>query len=371
MNMVGIGRAGKVASEKAVVTVAVPIGDLGLSRRGAERLLEYLKDVGAVIGYKVPHDTRVRETFDDDGPSGHSVELKNPSGGFQSLQRANIHDYVRALGVYNGLEYTVDWGETAATISFRPLEQTLPVSAEDSLRARMRDLFLPYVYKACRAMGKSLVGQGFRVREPVPATLITYNAQVSGFAIIVKYPFPKAEDEAGITEVYNRMLPFIADAHARGLHLRAETLKEGDVTMMFFTRSRRFVPSIYETRSVLRPVIVRRQRTAGLQFAFMSGSTHRACRKLATSFKKDFNILTRPLPALHVKGHTVVLRYKQGAGGKLVHDSYTMVVGRAADSLATKYHIQASVRHSEEARMLVVTFHCGVAPHWDTSRVYL
>ncbi len=78
-----------------------------------------------------------------------------------------------------------------------------------------------------------------------------------------------------------------------------------------------------------------------------------------------------PGDSLHVKGYTVVLRYKQGAGGRLVHDSYSMVVGRAAEKLGTQHRVESSIRHSPETRMLSVTFHHGAASHGETSRLYL
>ena len=242
MNVARTRRSEKVASDKAVVTAPAPIGDLRLSLRGADRLLEYLKEAGAVLGYRVPPDARVTEILDGTGPAGHALQLKSPPSGFLPLQRVTIEDYVKALSAYNGLEYTIEWDEPVSTIALIPLEGRMS-TAKTNTRRRVRDLLLPSAYKACRDMGKVLVAHGFRVREPVPAALITHKSKVNGFAIIVKYPYPKSTDKAGIGEVYDRILPFMADAHARGLHLRAETLREGDTTLMFFTRSRRFVPT--------------------------------------------------------------------------------------------------------------------------------
>ena len=286
MNTSRVRQPVTVVSDKAVVTMAAAQGHMATSRRAADRLLGYVKDVGAVIGYRLPPDTRITEIRDGDGPNGHAVHLKAPAAGFLPLQRTSIENYVEALAAYHGLEFTIEWGVPLSVVSLLPLPQTLSVAGREGLRKRMRDMLLPHVYKACRGMGKALVAQGFRVREPVPATLITHRSQVDGFAILLKYPFPHAEDKAGITEVYDRILPFMADAHARDNHLRAETLREGDATMMFFTHSHNFVPTIYETGAVIRPVIVRRSSAAAS--AIEAGAIARNVRRFiptAPSFR--------------------------------------------------------------------------------------
>ncbi|MBI1756317.1 MAG: hypothetical protein HY248_04930 [Fimbriimonas ginsengisoli] len=344
----------------------------GPSYHAIRYLIDHLRASGKAIRYTLKADPPIKEIIDEGGTAGHWVALPAPTGGFSEAQKARIEGYAQTLTYWRKLMLEIDWRERDVVIAFRaPSEAPAAEGEEQSFAERFREWMLDKGFKVARGIGRNLVGQGFKVREPVPATLVTSTHQVNGYALMLRYPFDRSDDHAGITEVYDRMVPLLADVFAHEAGMQSETLREADVTTVFVTRSKRYVSTLYEPRFDFRFITRRRTARGFFEDWFTLRATIRACRALRAKYKKGFTMF-KPMPALGVRGHMLAMIYKKGAGGVVVDEAYILAVSRMTEKLMERFHLQASVRHRPENRMLQVTFYSGIDVDWNiTSKAYL
>ncbi|MBI5707400.1 MAG: hypothetical protein HZC36_10480 [Armatimonadetes bacterium] len=338
--------------------------------RSVRQFIEHLEESGAVLDYRVSSDVVPRVIERESVGIGHSVDFRSPKAGFPEAFKDRVEAYGRALSICKQLQMQVQWKEDSARAEFL-LAGEPETDRKLGLRERIWLAMQPKAYRALLALGKTLVSKGFRVREPFAARLVMIERDYHGFAILLRYPQPQGEDEAGIQATYDRIVPLIADAFARQYKIKAETEREGDLTSIFFTTHKAYVSSLYGVRPQFRLVAKRPRVWTPLDFSLFKGSTYRACKKLVSKYKKDFIVARKPFETAGVLGHSVILQYKPGAGGKVVDDSYLLTLGRMAEKLKDDYRLQAAVRRSPEANSIVVTFYSGREPDWKSSKAYL
>lgn len=359
-----------MSTSSSAVSIAPDARRIQIAGRSVRQFIEHLEESGAVLDYRVSSDVVPKIIERDSTVIGHSVDFRSPKSGFPEAFRDRVEAYGRALSICQQLQMQVAWKEDSGHAEFL-LAGEAQAGRKIVLRERIWLAMQPKAYRALLELGRTLVNKGFRVREPFAARLVMIERDYHGYAIVLRYPQPRGEDEAGIQASYDRVVPLIADAFARQYRLKAESEREGDVTSIFFTGHKSYVSSLFGTRPQFRLVAKRPRVWTPLEFSLFQGSTYRACRKLVQKYKKDFVVAKKPFETAGVLGHSVILQYKPGAGGKVVDDSYLLTLGRMAEKLKDEYRIQAAVRRSPEANSIVVTFYSGRHPEWKTSRAYL
>ena len=284
---------------------------------------------------------------------GQTVILPAPLKGFNEEQAATLEMYARSLTYWRRIQVKFDWLDKEVRIEFKAPE--VEEAEEEEEEKHWLDRFKPRESKAIHALGKSLADQGFMLREPANVTMITLDKQYRGIAVLVKYPQSNVRDRAGIEEAYNRWLPMLADAYARDYKVRSETMREGEFTTIFFTSDPGYVSSLYDPKARLRMLKPR----GGFTISIFGKPTSRACRALAKEYSKYFTTAVKPIPAWGAQGHSMVLRYKPGAGGKIADDSYFSNVKMRAEKLMKQYHVFGAIRQQPENRIIIVTFFTG------------
>ncbi len=326
-------------------------------------LINHLEELSPQTGYRPPRNLRIREILDEHGTAGHSVTLPAPKNGFTAEQKDAIETYSNTLTYWHRLLVEVDWEADGVTITFQRPEETAE-EREKEKKLTFRERLKGQAYRAVRSMGQSLVDHGFMVREPVEVALVTLEARFNGWAIMMKYPTARTVDQAGIEKAYDKWVPMLTDAFARAEMIKGEAVKDGAVTTIFFTKDKRYVSSMYDKRRMLR-IFVPRQKVL-FDPIFFTKATFRACGMISRRYKKDFNVSKRPMNAWGVQGHSILMNYKKGAGGKLVDESYLYNVRLMTEKVMKKYHLQASIKHHADTRSLVVTFFSGAADKWSS-----
>jgi hypothetical protein len=331
----------------------------------AGHFLQFLRDTASITGYSPGNHVRIRELLDQKGVSGHEITLSPPRNGFTPDQKDSMQAYATSLTYWRKLLVEIDWEKPEVLVAFRKQGEETPEEAGQKapLKARVKGR----AYIATRAIADVLVSQGFMVREPIQVDLVTLKSKHSGWAVVVKYPGLKATDLAGVTAAYDKWVPRLADIFARQGGLSFETVREGQATTIFFTKDRSYVSTLYDTGVTFRILVPK--KSGRLDLVFFMNPTYRACRALRSQYKKDFVISTRPMLAWGVSGHSLAMRYKPGAAGKIADDSYMWNVRLMAEKLMKKYRLQALVKHQKDSRCLVVTFYTGAADPWSSTPV--
>jgi len=326
-------------------------------------LINHLSDISAHTGYIPPRNPKVHEILDEKGVAGHSITLPAPKKGFSPEQRDAIESYSNTLTYWHHLLVELDWRDDGVVVSFKRPEQT-EEDREKEKRLTLRERMKGAAYRAVRKMGQSLVEHGFMVREPVEVCMVTLDARYNGWAIMVRYPGQAKNDEAGIHKAYDKWVPLLTDVFARAEAIKGETVKDGTVSTIFFTKDKNYVSSIYDKSATLR--IFAPKRIAIFDPMFFRKSTFRACKMVAGRYKKDFNVSKRPMNAWGVQGHSILMTYRRGAGGRVVDESYIYNVRLMTEKVMRKFHMQASIKHHADTRSLVVTFYSGSQDKWST-----
>lgn len=327
--------------------------------RAVRHLIDHLREAAKVTGYKLPAEPKIEELMDDKGVYGHNLHLPAPPKGFTPFQRGKIEAYSKALTYWGGFLANFDDEVTSIVVTFsnpREEEDALEVDEDDD-RPNVRDKMRPKPYRAARAAGISLVEQGFKVREPVPVALLTLTDRFNGYGMTVRYPIDRDQDKLGIIEVYDRVVPMLADLFARDMNLKSDAVKDGEFNVLFFTQDHRYVSSLYEAVASFRMVVPRMPRAAGIDFSFLTSGSYKACRALMHRYRKDFQLLKRPQPAMQGGGFTAVFHYKRGAAGKTVDEAYMLALSRMAKKLMKRYNVRAAISHQADIRCIIVTFY--------------
>lgn len=343
--------------------------DLAASSRAARSLFEHLRESESVLGVRIEGSCAIEDLRSGQVHLGHRLNLDTKGCLLPEAARTNIERYVTALSLWQNVEGRVRWDSTPATVEFLAGHEPLP-QRTPGFRARLRAALRPRTEKALAALGLLFVENGFKVRDPFPAKLTMQECEYSGAAIMLRYPFNRDTDEAGIASAYDRLLPLIADSYAREYKLKAEVDRIGALATVFFTCNRKYLPSLYSFRPAIRIVSPRPRVWTPIEVSWVFSGSHRACRKLFAQYKKDFEIVKRPLPAVGARGHTVVLHYRKGAGGKVVDESYFLTISRMVEKLKTRYGLQAAVRHNSDSKSIFVTFYSGKEVEFKTGRAY-
>lgn len=321
----------------------------------ARYFLSHLEDAQTVIGYRLPREPKIEQLLEEDGVVGHSLRLKAPKLGFSEFQKDRFESYGRSLGIWKRMVVEFEWLDDEVLVLFRDAESDEagePGETAGGLRERMRSR----VDKAARRMSSALVAQGFMVREPSEATMVTLKDEFHGTVLVFKYPTSREHDKAGITDAYDKWVPMLADVYSRETKTLADTMADGELTKVFFTRNKSFLPSLYEVTPSFKMIVPKQTKTRNL---LLAPTSYSACRALAKQYRQHFDILRRPYKAWGVEGHSLILQYKKGAGGKVVDDSYFRNVSLFSEKLMKKYGLQCFIQHEPTARAIVVTFHTG------------
>jgi hypothetical protein len=327
-------------------------------------LLNHLIEISSVTGYNPPRTLRIQEILDEHGVAGHSIMLPAPRNGFTQEQREAIENYSTTLTYWHHLLVEVDWIDKGVKVIFRRADEPEEEQKEKEKKLTLREKLRGPAYRAVRTMGQILVEQGFMVREPVEVCMVTLESRFNGWAIMVKYPGTPKDDKAGIMTAYDKWVPLLADAFARSEEVKSETVKDGIISTVFFTKDKRYVASMYDTSKMLRMFAPKKSLISDP--VFFTKSTFRACRALAIRYKKDFIISKRPMAAWGAQGHSILMTYKKGAAGKLVDESYMYNVRLMTEKVMKKFHLQASIKHYAESRSLIVTFYNASFDKWSS-----
>lgn len=341
--------------------------------RAAKHLIQHLSECKNLFGIRTDKEATIKPIETPESRSGHRVALKAPFKGFSDACRERIENYGQAVAVWHNVNFSIDWSEKTVEVSFL-LPEHVEWREKPKFIHRVKrwcaDLFQPRTLKTLRALGQLFVENGFRVHEPFCAKLVMLKGEFVGYALMLRYPFELENDRAGVALTYDMMIPLLADAVALERRLKAEIQKSEGTTIIFFTKSRRYKPSLYGLKPAFRLVSSRAKVWSPKHLAFLQGSTYRACKKLFGEYKKDFTTTKRPVPALGKKGHTVPLHYKPGAGGRVVDDSYVLTVGRMTEKISHRYGLQASVVHQNDDKVILVTFYTGRDSDWQSGARY-
>ena len=316
-------------------------------------LLGYMKDAPPSLGLNRLKPRAERFSDSEGAIAGHTVFIPVPKGGFNEEQASALEVYARSLTYWRKIRVEFEWNEEEIRVHFRRPE-TAEAAAEEE-KARWTDQFQSRTFKGIRAIGKALAEQGFMLREPANVSMITLDRTYRGMAILVKYPYSNVKDRAGIEKAYDKWLPALADAFAREFKVRSETIREDEFTTVFFTADPGYVSSLYDPKPRLRMITPR----GPMKRSLFGSSTSRACRALAREYSKYFTTAVKPIPAWGAQGHSMVLRYKPGAQGKIADDSYFGNVKLRAEKLIKHYHVQGAIRQQADERIIVVTFFTG------------
>lgn len=357
-----------VVKGKRILSSGVTSKETGVQHSGthtaARFFIAHLEDSATVIGYRYAREGKISQTTDADEVVGHRLTLKAPSSGFSDFQKDRFESYGRSLAIWKRMLVEFDWQKDEVIISFLDLDRDADAPTEETgvgWRERVRSRS----DQAARSMSRILVGQGFMVREPTSATMVTLKDEFNGTVLIFKYPHSRTKDEAGVVEAYDKWIPMLADVCARDTKTKADALAEGDLTTVFFTKSKNFMPALYEVTPSFRMIVPKRAKAGHLYFA---SPTYRACRALGRQYKKYFEILRKPMRAWGVEGHSLILEYKKGAGGKVVDDSYLRNVSLYSEKLMKKFNLKCFLQHEPDSRAIIVTFYDGV-DEWHTARI--
>ncbi len=355
-------------------TQATNIQYSGLPTHKAIRhLIDHLNESAKALGYKPPKEPAVEELMDEKNVYGHRLFLPAPQEGFTESQREKIESYAQALTYWGGFMAEFQFSEKSLTVTFRRSnvgdEEPDEDDSEEDDRLSLRDRLAPKGFRVARNAGKALIEQGFKVREPVAASLVTMTHKVVGYAILIRYPSNRYEDKIGITQVYDRVVPMVADAFARDNSMKADAVKDGEFTTLFFTSDRSYSSSMYDPTATFRMIVPRPAALTGVDFAFFARSTYRASKSLMNRYKKDFRMLKRPVASMHGSGHSVVLNYQAGAQGQVVDEAYALSVSKMTRVIMKKYKLQATLTHQPETRMIVVTFYSALEGPSSSNRV--
>ena len=145
----------------------------------------------------------------------------------------------------------------------------------------------------------------------------------------------------------------LADVYARDYKIRSETIREDEFTTIFFTSDPTYVSALYDRKPRMRIITPR----GG--FTILAPPTVRACRTLSKEYGKYFSTAVKPIPAWGAQGHSMVLRYKPGAAGKIADDSYFENVKMRAEKIMKQFHVLGAIRHQPDSRVIIVTFFSG------------
>ena len=326
----------------------------GPSYEAARHLVDFLGELSKRTGYR-PHGVKIHEWQDDSEGSGHKVSLPAPAKGFSEFQLDCIQGYAEGLAYWRQVISELHQLEKSVEVKFR-LDLTPQESQSLKLRDRVRRVFMPRELKLSRLLAHILTEKGFKVREPTRVVLITRDKTYRGFALQVRYPFARGDDEAGVNTTYDRLLPMIADAFAREHRMRSEVVRNGDITTVFFTRDRDYVSSLFDSVPQFRIALPQRKSVLSKDVAFFARRSYRACRKLRIRYTRDFIMPKRPNPLWDESGYCLVMLYKRGASGQVVDSSYGNSVTTMAHQLAKEYRLKASVEVRPDIRSIVANF---------------
>lgn len=323
----------------------------------AKHLISYLEDAAELMRYR-PNGAKIQEIVDEEGIHGHFVSLNQPANGFSETQIERIRSYSEGLTYWDKLITEFESAGKQFLVRFIGVLEREDEEANErkTLRDRIADFLTPPEFVACKSLGKFLVDQGFKVREPAPATVVMKTKQYHGFALLVKYPISRSRDQAGITQVYDKYLPFLADAHGRSLQMKSEVQISDDTAQIFFTNNRHYVSSLFETFPEFRVIVPRPKANGLFELGSLLQPTYRACKTLMSKYKNDFLMLKRPQKSWSGSGHLVVMHYKKGAAGRLVDDSYTLAIRKMVEKLMKQHSLVATIQIRPETRSLIVTF---------------
>ncbi|MBS1716871.1 MAG: hypothetical protein JSS72_03965 [Armatimonadetes bacterium] len=293
------------------------------------------------------------------GIYGHQLEIGMPHGGLKDYQKAHLEVLCQAQSYWRGVVVETEVKGDRVVLSFTLTEES---ELRDHSGVMEGEGFISRLlkgkeYRACKAAGVILTEQGFKVREPVAATLSTLNKNYHGFALVVRFPEQAKSGEIGLDRAYAAWIPILADTCARDFHLNGEAIAQDGGASIFMTKDRDYVSQLFDPKPNIR-LVVRRQRSLATmtEGIFFRTSTFRACRELAKKYSKGFDVVRKPVQLMGGTGHMVVLRYRALAGGKVIDDSYGASVRKMCDFLMQKYHVYAWIDHRPEIRCLAVTF---------------
>lgn len=323
-------------------------------------LIDHIKASERIIGYRFKSEPKIHDILGAEGIGGHYTTIANPSGGFNERQRERIESYAQALTFWRRLILEIDWRENELMIAFRkPAERKETEEDEQRpLKERLRDLTREKSFKVAREMGKVFVDNGFKVRAPVPASMVMESLQVKGHALMIRYPFSRDTDEAGVNAAYDKLVPRLADVVAKAHGMISDAIREDGTTTLFITGNKKFRGSLFDTKQEFK-FITRRGRFASGENFFSMFRSLRACRKLRAKYKHNF-IFFKPMPAIGLQGHTLAMVYYKSATGKVVQGGYINSITSMTEKLMDKFNLQASVQHRPETRSILVTFYSGV-----------
>lgn len=322
----------------------------GPSYEAARHLIDFLDDASRRTGYR-PSGAKIQEMANE----GHVLSLPTPPKGFSEYQLECIQGYAQGLAYWRDVCSELSQLEKSVEIRFRI---TLSDKESQSLKLgdKVRRAVMPRDKKLARLVGQILAGKGFKVREPIPVVLITRDRTYRGYALQVRYPFERGQDQAGVSAAYDRLVPMIADAFAREHGLRCEVQRHGDLTTVFFTRERAYLSSLYEAVPQFRIALPKRKSVLSKDVGFFWRKSYRACKALRSQYGEDFIMPRRPNPLWDDSGYCVVMLYKRGAAGSLVDSSYSHAVSNMALQLAKRHRIKASIDVRPEIRTIVANF---------------
>lgn len=324
-------------------------------------LLSYLAETARETGYHPPKNPILSQLPEDRGLAKSRVSLPAPKGGFTDLQKDSIEAYANTLTYWQRVVVEFEWAADAVQITLSPIETPTGSDLLESARSSLRDRLKGKAFAAAKVMSATLSEQAFMVREPVKVVLMTPAGSFPGYAIMVKYPMT-GRDTAGIGQAYDKWVPLLADICARANKLKCEATREGVITTVFFTASRRYNSSLFDSSFALRLFIPKRRK--GFGSFFVGSAPYRACKMLAQTYKKDFLVAKKPLPSWGMEGFSVVMEYRKGAAGKVVDDSYLYHVRLTTEKLMKRFRTQAAIRHHVGSRNLVVTFFLNSPDSW-------
>ncbi len=325
-------------------------------------LIDHIKASKSLITYTIKTDPVVKEILDQDGKAGHWITLPTPPDGFTPLQRDRIESYAEALTYWRRLILEIDWREKEVMIAFRaPHDGRDDMDDEHAppLKERLRDLLKEKDYKVARELGRGFVNQGFKVREPVPASLVSMDSKVNGHAVLLRYPYKGEVDEAGIGKAYDTMVPRLADVYARENGMACETVKDEEFSTVFVTKKRKFISSLYESRPQFRMITRRQSFRQTTESFFTMFKTLRACRIIKRRYKNDF-VFFRPMPAMGLHGHTLAMIYRDRVAGHVVEGAYLKTITNMTEKLMNQYNLRASIQHRPESRAIQISFYSGI-----------
>lgn len=308
-----------------------------LTHTAAHYFLKFLEDSVGVLGYRSPKSPQVEPSYRDGKQVGHHLFLPRGGSDFSDLLKQRIEAYGASLSLWGPVEVSFDWTAAGCLVDFVP-RGDVPSTSKPKAKTRGRH------QRTAGGMGRLLQDSGFMVREPTPARVVTLGGEYSGTAVVFKRPGTAQHDD--------QWVPMLADVFARDSSLKADLMADGDMKTVFFTGNRRYAPSLFERTPTLRLLVPKSPRN---RFALAS-RTYRACLAVAKHYRGHFLIPRRPLSAWAVQGHSIILEYRKGSGGRVVEDAYYRNVNMLAERLMRKFGLNCALQYQPATRALVVTF---------------